>query len=180
MNATQELIELVAAKLGDPALNPPSLNRIGKALNVSGVHISRLRNGQDHMSRELFARVARLLDLPPARISSFAARIMLDATPNDDTGRWMRLRMNFETGDTVKKVGKISSITGAAILAVLSMHPVPLKAATYEPSANAVHSDSLYIMRSRSRRKLRDAGRKKSPWKRPLRPRRTVIRPFAA
>lgn len=132
------------------------------------------------MSREVFARVARFLDLPAPKIASYAARIMLDATPNDDTGQWMRLRMGFETVEKIKKTTKVSSLTGAAILAVLSANPVPLQASTYAPTANAHHSDSLYIMRSRKRRALRDARPKTSPWKRPRVPRRTVIAPYAA
>jgi len=54
------------------------------------------------------------------------------------------------TGD---KKHKVASLTGAAILSLLSLHAEPARASTYEGSRAAVHSDDLYIMRHRRRRR---------------------------
>lgn len=84
MTTTQQIIEMVASRIGHPVYNPVSNRSLAPILGMSHTHIGRLRDGDGVMARDAFVRACHFLELPPEEIVSLT--LALDADGSEDEG----------------------------------------------------------------------------------------------
>ena len=145
LNATQQVIELVQAKIGHPEINPASNSAVGRVLGLSHTHVKRWISGDGVMSRDAFVRACKFLDLPAERVIDLT--LALDADGSEDAGvsAWMRSLAKGLRGTIAKSSAGI--LLGAAAMFghvddARALENKPLASMATAPAT----SQSLYIM----------------------------------
>jgi plasmid maintenance system antidote protein VapI len=179
---------LDAARAALPGIAPRTDYRLAKHLGLTSAHISAMRKQRTVMSPELAVRMAELAGWEAGAVLPLIERERVMMT-KPEAGlsnaqqalirvycRMAEMYPDFRNSETKKTGGKVATLVGAAILSLLIQAPQPVQASTYARSADVVHGDRLYIMRSRKRRK----GQRRVPLFTRFRQRITARGPLAA
>jgi transcriptional regulator with XRE-family HTH domain len=161
-----EVLDALRVKLG---VN--SDGKVARELGLNRAAVSNWRVGRGTMSPETALKVAKILEVDTV---PFIMTRLVESEGNGELKAIYRL-VAQQFARSVKKP-KVALVLAGAIVTAMLAHPTPVQASTYERSADAVHSDRLYIMRSRKRRR----GERRVPLFTRFRQRITARGPLAA
>jgi hypothetical protein len=144
MSASAELVRRVSDRLGDPVLNPPGYRVVARVLGVSHVQVPLYANGSRIMSRHAFAHAARFLNLTPAEVLEYSARLQAEGIKDSDTREWFVRQV----AASMRRASSFVALLFAAALSLCSVSSEARASTRYETPRATYCAASLYIMRS--------------------------------